>query len=133
MKNIFKLTLPFMLLLTIISCQKNSASDELNGTWELRHIEGIQVAGVDPNFKAGNGNLFKFEGQNFEKYNDGKKVETGTFTITPEEMPINNRKANYSITFNNKEKTYVSLIENKLILFNGMIAADGTESTYEKK
>jgi hypothetical protein len=134
MKNILKKTLLTMLFLTIISCQEKSVSDELNGTWELRHIEGIQVAQVDPTFKAGNGNLLKFEGQNYERYYEGKKDENGTFTVTPEDTAINNRRANYSFTFNdNKEKIYFSLIKNKLIVFNGIIAADGTESTYEKK
>jgi hypothetical protein len=134
MKNILNLAATLVVLLTIMSCEKKSVLEELNGSWELRHIEGIQVANVDPNFKPGNGNLLKFEGQKYERYYDGKKEESGTFTITPENTTINNRKANYSITFNNDtEKTYLSLLNNKLILFNGVIAADGTESTYEKQ
>ncbi|MCV9933937.1 hypothetical protein OIU80_16765 [Flavobacterium sp. LS1R47] len=134
MKNILNLAATLVVLLTIMSCEKKSVLEELNGSWELRHIEGIQVANVDPNFKPGNGNLLKFEGQKYERYYDGKKEESGTFTITPEDTTINNRKANYSITFNNNtEKTYLSLLNNKLILFNGVIAADGTESTYEKQ
>ncbi|MCD0476306.1 hypothetical protein LPB87_18095 [Flavobacterium sp. EDS] len=134
MKNISNLVIPLVVLFTIVSCQKKSALEELNGSWELRHIEGIQVANADPNFKPGNGNLLKFEGQKYERYYEGKKEEDGTFTITPEDTTINNRKANYSIMFNkDTEKTYLSLLKNKLILFNGVIAADGTESTYEKQ
>ncbi|OUL60662.1 hypothetical protein [Flavobacterium sp. AJR] len=133
MKNILKQASVIMLFLTVISCQKKSVSDELNGSWELRHIEGIQVARVDPNFKPGNGTLLKFEGQKYERYYEGKKEEDGIFAITPEDTVINNSKANYSFTFNNnKEKIYVLLEGNKLVIFNGIIAADGTESTYEK-
>jgi len=134
MKNIFRLTLSMMVLFTIISCEKKATGPELDGTWELRHVAGIQVPGVDPNFKPGNGNSFKFDGQNFEKYNDGKKVLSGSFTVTPEkDVPVNNRKANYSIKFNNEKKLYMLLSGNKFILFDGVIAADGTESTFEKQ
>lgn len=134
MKNIFKLALGMVLLLTVMSCEKKPAAPDLNGTWELRHVTGIQVAGVSPDFKPGNGNMLKFDGQNFEKYNDGKKTDSGSFTITPEDnVAVNNSKANFSVKFKNEEKLYVSLIENKLIVFDGEVAADGTESTFEKQ
>lgn len=134
MKNIFRLTLSMIVLFTIISCEKKAAGPELNGTWELRHVAGIQVAGVDPNFKPGNGNYFKFEGQNFEKYSDGKKVKSGTFAVTPEDnVAVNNSKANYSIKFNNEENQYLLLSADKMVVFDGVIAADGTESTFEKQ
>ncbi|MCC9070715.1 hypothetical protein LNQ49_03750 [Flavobacterium sp. F-65] len=134
MKNILNLVVPFVVLLTIVNCEKKPVSNELDGSWELRYIEGIQVADADPVFKPGNGNLLKFEGHKYERYSEGNKEEDGTFTISPEDTTINNRKANYSITFNqDAEKTYLSLLKNKLIVFNGVIAADGTESTYEKQ
>lgn len=136
MKNIFRVSFSLIVLFTVISCSKKEKENgtELNGTWELRHIAGIQVAGANPDFKAGNGNYFKFDGQNFERYSDGKKTESGSFSITPEEnVPINDKKANYSIKFNNEEKTFILLSDKKLVLFNGIIAADGTEFTYEKQ
>ena len=68
-----------IVLFTIISCEKKATGPELNGTWELRHVAGIQVAGVDPNFKPGNGNFFKFDGQNFEKYNDHSTIIQRSF------------------------------------------------------
>lgn len=134
MKNLSNLLVPFMVLFTIMSCGKKSVTDELNGSWELRRIEGIQVANADPVFKPGNGNLIKFEGLKFERYYGGKKEDEGTFTISPEDTTINNRKANYSITFyDDKHKTYVFLEKKQLILFNSVLAAGGTESTYEKQ
>lgn len=134
MKNFLRLTLSVIMLFTIISCEKKSGTPDLNGTWELRHVAGIQVAGVDPNFKPGNGNYFTFDGEKFEKFNDGKKADSGTFVLTPEEnVPVNNSKANYSISFNKREKKYVNLSDKKLIIFDGQIAADGTDSTFEKQ
>lgn len=134
MKNFFKLTLSMVMLFTIISCEKKSGTPDLNGTWELRHVAGIQVAGVDPNFKPGNGNYFTFDGEKFEKFNDGKKSESGTFALTPEDnVAVNNSKANYSISFNKGEKKYANLSDKKLVIFDGEIAADGTESTFEKQ
>ncbi|TPD73386.1 lipocalin family protein [Flavobacterium microcysteis] len=134
MKNIFRVSFGLIVLFTVISCSKKETGPELNGTWELRHIAGIQVAGANPNLKAGNGNYFKFDGQNFERYTDGKKTESGSFSITPEDnVAINDKKANYSIKFNNEEKVYILLSDKTLVLFNGIIAADGTEFTYEKQ
>lgn len=134
MKNIFRVSFGLIVLFTVISCSKKATGPELDGTWELRHIAGIQVAGANPDFKAGNGNYFKFDGENFERYNDGKKTDSGSFSITPEDnVPVNDKKANYSIKFKNEEKMYVLLSDKTLILFNGVIAADGTEFTYEKQ
>lgn len=134
MKSILKLTLSTIILFSLISCEKKAEASQLNGTWELRHVAGIQVAGVNPDFKAGNGNTYKFEGETFEKYSDGKKVDSGTFVLAPEQdVPVNNTKANYSIIFNKGEKQLANLSGKTLVLFNGIIAADGTESTFEKQ
>ena len=133
MKGIFYTSIIICLLLSAVGCKKKSAETNLNGTWELTYIGGVQVAGVNPNFEAGKGNLLKFSGQNYEKYMEGKLVSSGTFSIKKEpEIPINNTKANYSILFNN-DKLLVNLSAKKLVIFDGVIAADGTESTYKKQ
>ncbi len=133
MKRIFYTSIIICLLLSAAGCKKESAETKLNGTWELTHIDGIQVAGVNPDFETGKGNLLKFSGQNYEKYIGGQLVSSGTFSIKKEtEVPVNNNKANYSILFNN-EKLLVNLSAKQLIVFDGVIAADGTESTYKKQ
>lgn len=122
-----------LMLISLISCKKKSDESSLNGSWELRRVDGIQIAGADPNFKSGEGNILKFSERNFEWYQANKLSASGTFTIQPEVIQINNSKSNYSILFNNnKDKIYINLSGKKLIVFLGVIAADGTESHYEK-
>jgi len=133
MKKFLTLSISLLLLFCVISCKKKSAESNLNGSWELRRIEGIQVAGVDPNFKPGNGNKLIFTDRNFEWYDSNTLKMSGTFTIQPDVKNINNLKSNYNITLSTyPEKLYINLKGNKLVLFFGAIAADGTESHYEK-
>lgn len=133
MKNYFKLSLSVCVMTVLVSCGNKKATSPIEGTWEITHVAGIQVAGVDPNFKKGNGNVLKFSGDHFEKFTDGTKVESGVFSLQPESELINNSKSNYALSLNDAEKVSVLLSDNKLVLFNGIIAADGTEVTYEKQ
>lgn len=133
MKGIFYTAIMICLLLSAVGCKKKSAVTNLDGTWELKHINGLQVAGANPDFEAGNGNLLKFDGQNFEKYDQGKLVYSGTFSLKKEaSTPINNTKANYSISFNN-DKLFANLSAKQLVIFYGSIPADGFEATYVKQ
>ena len=137
MKNVFKLSLVVLLLIAVISCKKKAGEPvvipQINGIWELRHIEGIQVANADPNFKPGNGNLLKFEQSNFKSYVDGKMTNNGTYVIKEEKNSVNGKTTNYSLLLNDKDKYYLNLSGNKLVLFIGSIPADGVESTYERQ
>lgn len=133
MKNYFKITVAMVAIFTLVSCAKKTKATELEGTWEIRHVAGIQVAGVDPNFKVGNGNLLKFHDGNFEKHTDGALVDKGTFSLIPESESINNSQSNYALVLNDNEKVSILLADKKLVVFNGVIAADGTEITYEKQ
>ncbi|CAM4055109.1 hypothetical protein SAMN06265348_10256 [Pedobacter westerhofensis] len=133
MKKILTLSISILLLLSLNSCKKKTEESSLNGSWELKRIEGIQIAGADPNFASGTGNILTFSGSNFEWYENNKLKASGTFTVQPDVMAINNSTSNYSLLFNNnKDKVYINLTGKKLIVFLGVIAADGTESHYEK-
>lgn len=131
MKNSVKIKIAFIFLVALGACKKKSAESRLDGTWELRHVDGIQVTGVSPDYGTGNGIIIKFRDHSYEGYKDGKVVESGTFTTQPEVVKINNSQSNYSITFN-KNKVYANISADKLILFHGEIAADGTQDTYIK-
>ncbi|SEA49873.1 hypothetical protein [Pedobacter hartonius] len=133
MKKMLTLSLCMILLLSAFSCKKKSVESAFNGTWELRYIEGIQIAGADPNFKAGNGNVLKFSESNYERYVDHQLIDSGTFAFQKEEVRINNSQSNYSILLKNNEKVYINLSGKKLIVFYGQIAADGVENHYEKQ
>ncbi|WP_144008953.1 lipocalin family protein [Pedobacter africanus] len=134
MKRILNLTLMAMLLLTALSCKKVVSKDGIEGTWELRHLAGGQVPGLDPNFKKGNGNKYKFEGQTYTRYEKGEITESGTFTLEKADVAINASKANARIRFSpSEDEYYINLSGNKLTIFIGIIAADGVETTYKRE
>ncbi|WP_316741040.1 hypothetical protein [Pedobacter antarcticus] len=133
MNNSLFLKIGLLLVLFTSACANKNQSLYLDGTWELRHVIGIQVAGVSPDFKPGNGNLYKFRDDTYEKWSDGARVSSGTFKLAKEDLPINNNKANYSLLLDDQTKTYIKLSRSQLVIFNGQVAADGTESTYEKQ
>lgn len=133
----------FLLLLSatvLFSCKKNEsipAESTLNGSWELRSVLGIQVPGVSPNYQPGNGNVYVFNNGNYTIYMQGKIVDSGTYTIEKDIKPINNNTSTHSITLVSKmnsrnDKLYLKLGENSLVIFDGVIAADGIEGTYER-
>ncbi|GAA3978001.1 hypothetical protein GCM10022246_32840 [Pedobacter ginsengiterrae] len=134
MKNILKLTLVLSILFIFSACKKKSLEKGINGTWELRHVAGGMIAGADPNYKKGNGDIYVFNNQNFERYSQGKLIQSGTFVMSTERKDINNNQANSAITFSTSaEKYYTNLSGNKLTIFIGVIAADGVEVTYERQ
>lgn len=68
MKNYIK-TLLCLVIFAVAGCDKEAEivpDTDLFGTWELRHVLGIQIAGTSPDFPAGNGNLVKFDGDKYE-------------------------------------------------------------------
>lgn len=134
MKKILKLTLVLAVFFAFTACKKKSLEKGINGTWELRYVAGGQIAGANPNYKKGNGDIYVFNNQNFERHSQGKIVQSGTFVLSTESKFINNSHANSAITFSTStEKYYTNLSGNKLTIFLGVIAADGIESTYERQ
>lgn len=135
-KNLTLSLLSLILLITIFGCKKKDSAESpvtLNGSWELRNVLGLQVQGADPNYTPGNGNIFVFSEGNFKKYANGKLVDSGSYTIQKEEVKINNNASNYSMLLNNKTKLYLKIADRTLVIFDGVIAADGYEATYERQ
>lgn len=134
MQNTLKLTLILAILFSFSACKKKSLGNGINGSWELRYVAGGQIAGADPNYRKGNGEIYVFNNQNFEQFSKGKVIQSGTFVMSTESKDINNNHANSSITFSTStEKYYTKLSGNKLTIFIGVIAADGVEVTYERQ
>lgn len=134
MKRILNLTLMALLLITGLSCKKVVSKDGIQGTWELRHVAGGQVPGFDPNFKKGNGNKYKFEGQTYTRYEKGEIIESGTFTLEKADAAINASRANGLIKLSpSGDEYYINLSGKRLTIFIGIIAADGGEMMYERE
>lgn len=135
MKTLTKSPLLILLLFMMLGGCKTTKSLEsrLNGQWELRHVKGIQVANVDPNFPKGNGYILKFDNGKLEKYAKGKLEESDDYTVKEEKTRINNSEVMYTIFFKKSNSTkHFNISDQKLVIFDGELAADGTESAYEK-
>lgn len=134
MKSYLK-SIIYILLLSFASCDKDEKfENNLDGTWELRHVKGIQIANMSPDFPPGNGYIIKIDGDTYQRLNKGAVLSNGTFAIIKDELEIDGTKFSYKLDFGNARDmdVYAKASGKKLILSIGSIASDGTTSTYEK-
>ena len=123
-----------VLVTFLFSCQKKEIGPtSLEGTWELRHILGVQIAGAPSRFEKGNGRLIEFSQNRYRRIDNGQVIAEGTYKIVEESAEIDENKYENRIVFDDDAwKIFVKISGNKLLLCRGTIAADGTTSTYEK-
>lgn len=133
--KIYIQSLCLILMLALVSCDKDQRfENNLDGTWELRHVKGGQIPNVSPDYPPGNGRIIKFEGNTFQIIRDGSVVQSGTFVIINDVKEIDGVKFRYKIDFdlNTQADLYSNVSRKKLIVATGSIASDGTTSTYER-
>ncbi len=136
MKN---LNLIVIVLATLLfGCKKDEEAqvESLIGTWELRHVYGVQVAGAPADFEDGNGNIIQFSSDEYQMIADGKVVTKGTYSIVKiDGLEIDGTAYQYKFVFDGDTtwNTYFKLSGNTLAICVGSVASDGTTSTYEKK
>lgn len=104
------------------------------GQWELRTLLGSQVPGIGPNFRSGNGSIWKFTNSAFERYDNGQLTSSGTYTLTkantfnsgvPEDALILNQDTTLKFHFH--------IIKDTLTIYVGSIPADGYIAKYVKQ
>lgn len=133
MKTALKIFSLLMVIFIASGCKKAISEENISGTWEFRGSIGGMLPNANPKAAPGNGNILKFEGNNYQFITDGKVNRIGTYTIFKETKDINNSTANGYLMFDERnEKIYISLNKRKLVIFYGSIAADGVEVTYER-
>lgn len=132
MKNLNLIVVLVAVLL--FGCKKDEVQPEsLIGTWELRHVLGVQVAGAPSDFPKGNGSIIQFSADEYQQIEKGKVISTGTYRIVKESAEIDGTKYDQRIIFDDDQwKTFIKLSGGDLLVCNGTIAADGTTATYEK-
>jgi hypothetical protein len=127
-----------LMVITSVSCDKEERlQSKLEGTWELRHIEGgYRPANSPSDYEPGNGNILKFDGNKFQyKYGTNPAIN-GTYTIIEEETNVNGDNLSHKIDFQSDQNIgdpYFKISGGKLSLYYGHIAADGFVSSYEKE
>lgn len=134
MKHLFKI-FSLLVMLTLISCDKEEQlENNLEGSWELRHVLGVQIAGASPDHLPGNGHIIKFEGNNYQALSKGAVVSSGTFLLIKDETEIDGAKYSFKIDFDQKLDLdmYVKVSGRTLKTSVGSITHDGFTLTYAK-
>ena len=118
-----------------LSCKKEKETTitpkDLLGSWEMRFVQG----GLSPSttYSPGNGNTLKFTDINYEKLSKGQSSITGTYELKLEKFQAG--KLMSRIIYDGKTddtEQFVEIVDGKLKVYSGIIAADGTESLYQK-
>lgn len=124
-------------------CKKEMglSTANLSGLWELSQA---QVSLLPPTtYTPGNGNTYKFNKNNYEKYENNVLVKSGTFILmedtTAEEtvgLVIPAGKYTTRIIFDDNitaEKTFLQIEGNNLVLLSGYFPLDGGSNySYQK-
>src|SRR5690606_33039214 len=108
----------------LFACGKDKIQPEsLVGTWELRHVLGVQIANAPSDFEKGNGNIIEFSSHDYKRIKDGGVVAEGTYKIVEESAEIDGVKYKNRIIFDNDDgKVFIKLAQNELFISTGSIA-----------
>jgi len=125
-----------LLLLVVTACfttckkENNASSSPLFCKWEVRRVNSGSFARFDSTYKAGNGNIYKFNSDStFTQYAAGKVILTGSFHIRIDSGSTQNFEGFFRLN-NDVYGNYISLYNNILII--GTTAADGNATIYNK-
>ncbi|WP_276359666.1 hypothetical protein [Daejeonella sp. H1SJ63] len=137
MKIFLNIVLVFIVFVSGSCNKEGKLLSKLEGTWELRHIEGgFRPINSPSDYAPGNGILLKFEANTFQQSTGAQTDVSGTFTIVKEEVNLNGEKLLYKIDFQSEKNmpdAYFKISGDKLFLYVGEIAADGYVGIYEKQ
>jgi hypothetical protein len=146
MKTIVSLVLLFMLLNLQSACTKgddaqivvdpvltsNNGPVSLQNSWELRSLYGgYSAPNRNPNYAPGNKNIWKFMDSTYKQYSGGVLRKTGTYTLTKGTSPATGRYMDVMILDRNAgAELFFEFSKDTLVLYRGVIAADGTVEKY---
>jgi hypothetical protein len=123
----------YVLIITIVffSCKKenNSFEKKLEGTWELSSFTS-GLTGKNTSVNAGNGTIYKFTAIQFQKFDNGQLIKSGTFIIKKDTIQLVNRIGNKIIFNNESGGMFFELDESYLSFF--IDAPDGGGTTYKR-
>ncbi|HYK75941.1 MAG TPA: hypothetical protein VEV16_03120 [Daejeonella sp.] len=129
-----------LILIGIISlasfsgCKKESLSNQLVGTWEVRSKVGGYM--IQPPYPPGNGNLLKFTDTNYQLFINGKLEKTGTYSIVKDNNSWDGAGDDRIVFDNNfnSYKEFVKMKGNSMTLYSMThIAFDGLETNYKRQ
>jgi hypothetical protein len=119
--------------LFIISCEKAEIDSTLQGSWELSSVAGGNLANYL--YPTGKGYGIKFTETEYQKYENGQIIKSGTYSLHNEKSFLNDKIMTRIIYDNdlNFPKQFIDIKRSKLTIYYGaMIATDGLEYSYQK-
>jgi len=132
MKKIYALL--FLLIATVsISCKKENTNQTenklLTGNWQLVAVTGGLFVVSDVAAHS-----LKITETTFERYVNNKLISSLPYTLSTGISPANNKPMrSFVFTGVNTIDTYFELAGNKLTIYNGAIASDGTIEVFQRQ
>lgn len=119
------------------SCKKSDGNDNqsLPGKWELRYLQGGYILSIQTgNYPPGNGNIYQFTDNSYRYYSGSQLIDSGGYRITKDTISPFQKKMDKLtfINFSTQRSVFYEFADNNLIIYNGIIAADGTIATYSR-
>ena len=144
MKTICPLCLLFILLISQSGCTKadetptvvdppmSGAPASLKNSWELRFAYGgLRAPNTNPNYLPGNKNIWKLMDSTYQIYSNGVLQQTGKYTLTKDTCYATGRFMDAMILDKNTAyKLFFEVANDTLVMYRGVIAADGTIEKY---
>ena len=138
MRQTFLLLVMLSTLTPMTSCEDDSSSPDITtliiGEWELRKSYNGQ--GMETEFSAGNGNIYRFSESKYERYENGILVEEGVYRLVEETSSISKETISrllFDDEIDNPDdhlRISIEVVNNNLII--AVDANDGPSSVYDK-
>ena len=111
---------------------KQDNSGSIIGQWELRVLHGGMVVNPSgPNYPPGNGDMWKFTDSLYERYTNRGLAASGKYSLTKDTCPATGRYMDAFILQQDfPYKIFFEFSNDSLVMYNGIIAADGTITKY---
>jgi hypothetical protein len=100
-KSFMKKFFSFIVLLSLFfsfGCNKTNSSLSIQGTWELRHLEGgFRAPGSPTDFAPRNGNIPKFTSNTYQHYSEGQL--SGTVSLQKRRTMLSQQEKKWTHSF----------------------------------
>ena len=113
--------------------EKKITETSIVGSWELRELRGgFREPNAQVYYLAGNGNTWEFTDSTYRQSFQGDLANHGTYTLTKDTAQATGRLMDAFITNASTytQKIYFEFNQDTLLLYDGVIAADGTIGKY---
>lgn len=118
------------------SCKKHGSNPGvLTGRWELRAEQGAQIPMEPSDFLPGNGTIWEFTDGSHWKYSDRHTTDSGQYRITRDTISPYQTKMDKLTLIHSPSQSWAlffQLSSDSLKIYSGIIAADGSITTYAR-